>query len=183
MSLPEAPNHDWFESGDGCYCFTFVRDVAPEEALRRIGAEPVDDEEEADEIDEGLVDAYPVEGGTLLVEHNGYAGTLDEVQRELSAGTVTAAVFRNVNHDQMFTHWAGGREILNFNPQFPADSRGGEDPDRHLAEMRALGLVTENGEDGPDAGVHRALALAARLTGMPVTALPSDGVAHGVLDH
>ncbi|GGQ29348.1 hypothetical protein GCM10010140_69370 [Streptosporangium pseudovulgare] len=92
-------------------------------------------------------------------------------------------MFRNVNHDQIFTHWVGGREILTFDPRFPSDSRGGEDPDRHLAEICVLGLVTENGEDGPDAGVHRALARAAHLTGMHVTEHPRDGAVHGVLDH
>ncbi|MFE3448549.1 DUF6461 domain-containing protein [Nonomuraea sp. NPDC059194] len=163
---------DWFNSGD--FCFTFMRDLTPEEALRRMGAQ-VCDEEEWEEVDEGAVTATPVAGGTLLVEDNGFAGTLDDVQRELSAGTITAAVFRNVNHDQEFGYWEDGVELLSFDPQFPADSRKGGDPERFAGLMTELGLLDADGKDGADTGVHRALALAQRLTGLGVGQEVSEG--------
>ncbi|MCT9933452.1 DUF6461 domain-containing protein [Planotetraspora sp. A-T 1434] len=173
--------YDWFDGSHLGYCFTFVRGLTPEEALRRIGAEPY---EEDDDDDEGLITAQRVEGGTLLVEENGFAGTLDEVQRALSVGTVTASVFRNVNHDQTFTHWVDGVEILGFDPQFPSFSRGGSEPDGFLPEMRELGLLTEEDKDAPDTGVHRALVLASRLTGLNVDDFAdTDSAVRGVLEH
>ncbi|MEU7896609.1 DUF6461 domain-containing protein [Nonomuraea sp. NPDC049152] len=178
--------HDWFDGAHDSFCFTFVRDLAPEEALRRTGAQPYDEEEwDEDDFVEGLITAEPVEGGTLLVEDNGFAGTLDTVQRPLSAGTVTAAVFRNVNHDQVFVYWEDGVEILSFDPQFPAESRAGADPGRFLPLMTELGLIDADGEDGADAGVHRALALAQRLTGLSVGEEIPEGEqsVRGVLEH
>ncbi|MEU8265789.1 DUF6461 domain-containing protein [Sphaerisporangium sp. NPDC049002] len=175
MSGTGHTGYDWFSRGDTGYCFTFVRDLTPEEALRRVGVEPLTDEDDEDDLLEGLLVAEPCEGGALLIEENGYAATMDQVLRPLSAGTVVVSVFRNVNFDQTFVLYEGGEEILSFDPQFPGDSRSGSEPDRHLVEMRELGLVTADGEDGPKADVTTALVLAESLTGVRAPENPQTG--------
>ncbi|MEU9887606.1 DUF6461 domain-containing protein [Sphaerisporangium sp. NPDC051017] len=170
MSGVTLDEYDWFSTSDLGFCFTFVRGLTPEEAFQRIGVELLTDENEDDEdVLGGVLRAESADGGALLIEENGYAGTMDELLRPLSAGTAVASVFRNGEFDQTFVYYEDGREILGFDPQFPGDSRSGAEPDRHLGDMRDLGLVAEDGEDGPDAGVEAALALAERLTGVRAT--------------
>ncbi|WP_405140027.1 DUF6461 domain-containing protein [Sphaerisporangium sp. NBC_01403] len=175
MSGTGHTGYDWFSRSDTGYCFTFVRDLTPEEALRRIGVELLTDEDDEEDLLEGLLLAQPSEGGTLLIEENGYAATMDQFLRPLSAGTVVASVFRNVNFDQTFVFYEEGEEILSFDPQFPGDSRSGSEPDRYLAEMRGLGLLGGDGEDGPKADVTTALVLAESLTGVRGAGDPHTG--------
>ncbi|GII84015.1 hypothetical protein Ssi03_20050 [Sphaerisporangium siamense] len=167
MSGVTLDGYDWFSTRELGFCLTFVRGLTPEEAFRRIGVEVLsEDEEEDEDVLGGVLRGESADGGALLVEENGYAGTMDELLRPLSAGTAVASVFRNADFDQTFVYYEDGREILGFDPQFPGDSRSGADPDRHFAEMRDLGLIAEDGEDGPETGVEAALALAERLTGV-----------------
>jgi hypothetical protein len=129
--------YDWLD--DDAFCATFVRGLTPHEALARLGIEVFDGDDAECEIDEGLISARPAEGGTILSEWNGFAGTLDEVLRPLSAGTVTASVFVNVNMVASFDHYVDGRRILSFDPLFPGDENG--IPEDYLADRIELGLV------------------------------------------
>ncbi|RJL22779.1 hypothetical protein D5H75_34900 [Bailinhaonella thermotolerans] len=145
--------------------------------MRRLGAEPVDDDMEAGDVAYGLIRAERAEGGTVLIEWNGFSVIIERLQRPLSAGTVSAGVFRNVNHDQEFVHWADGHEVFRLDPALPSDSLEDEEgAEPFLADLRAVGLLTGDGEDGPDADAELAVALAMRVTGVTADpALVSEG--------
>lgn len=133
-----ADGYAWFDDHDEslaiAFCITFVRGLTPQEAFDRLGitADPEADIE--DFLDVGAVAASAVEGGTILIEPNGFAGIQDSVARSLSAGTVTASVFLNVNADQHFVYAADGQVVTRFEPDYPG-SRLGSDEDRLLAHM------------------------------------------------
>ncbi|MFF4416106.1 DUF6461 domain-containing protein [Streptosporangium sp. NPDC001559] len=166
--------YGWLD--DEAFCATHVRGLTPHEALARLGVEVFDGDDEEGEIDVGLICAYPAEGGTILGEANGYAGSLDEVLRPLSAGTVVASVFVNVNMVAGFNHYADGREILSFDPMFPHEV---DDQTAFLADRIELGLV----HDKATGGLAAARSLAERITGVRPALSSRVAVAHGVLDY
>ncbi|MFI7041830.1 DUF6461 domain-containing protein [Microbispora rosea] len=168
-------DYDWLD--DDAFCATFVRGLTPHEALARLGIEVFDGDDEEGEIDEGLISARLAEGGTILSEWNGFAGTLDEVLRPLSAGTVTASVFVNVNMVASFEHYVDGRSVLSFDPLFPGDEDGL--PEDYLADRVELGLVGDESEGG----LAAALLLAERITEVRPNASSDVVAAHGVLDY
>jgi hypothetical protein len=177
MSSGTAADYAWFDEkyGDSLcvsgFCLTFVRDLSPEEAFRRLGvtAEQVDDPDEP--FTDHQISAHPAFGGTVLLEENGYAGTMTEVTRRLSPGTAMAAVFLNVNAHQQFVYAADGHLITGFEPDGP-DARWGADPDRLLGFMRDLGMPTDEADldEDDDDPILTAFALAERATGVRVTA-------------
>ncbi|MEV6861534.1 DUF6461 domain-containing protein [Streptosporangium subroseum] len=166
--------YSWLD--DDAFCVTLVRGLTPHEALARLGIEVFDGDDEEDEIEEGLICAHPAEGGTILSEWNGFAGTLDEVLRPLSARTVTASVFVNVNRVASFDHYADGREILSFDPLIPHDANVPQD---YLADRIELGLVHGKSEGG----LAAALQLAQRITGVRPNTSSHIATAHGVLEY
>jgi hypothetical protein len=167
--------YDWLD--DIAFCATFVRGLTPHEALARLGIEVFDGGDEEDEIEEGLICARAAEGGTILSESNGYAGTLEEVLRPLSAGTVTASVFVNVNMVAAFDHYADGHSVLSFDPLFPGDQDG--IAEAYLADRIELGLVGDKSEGG----LAAALQLAERITGVRPNASSDNVAAHVALDY
>jgi hypothetical protein len=167
--------YNWLD--DTAFCATLVRGITPHEALARIGIEVFDGDDEEGEIDEGLICARPAEGGTILSESNGFAGTLDEVLRPLSVGTVTASVFVNVNMVADFVHYSDGRRILSFNPLFPRDEEGA--PEDYLTDRIELDLVGDKSEGG----LAAALQLAERITGVRPNASSDIVAAHGVFEY
>ncbi|MGV9776751.1 DUF6461 domain-containing protein [Streptosporangium sp. NPDC003464] len=167
--------YSWLD--DDAFCATHVRDLTPHEALARLGIEVFDGDDEEGEIDEGLICAHPAEGGTILSEFNGFAGTLDEVLRPLSAGTVTASVFVNVNRVADFVHYADGHKVLSFDPLIPhpeADAQAD-----YLADRIELGLVHGNSEGG----LVAARQLAEHITGVRPNASSRIVTAHGFLEY
>ncbi|MEV5741211.1 DUF6461 domain-containing protein [Microbispora rosea] len=78
--------------------------------------------------------------------------------RPLSAGTITASVFVNVNRLASFDHYADGRRILSFDPLFPGDEDG--IPEDYPADRVELGLVGDKSEGR----LAAALLLAERIT-------------------
>ena len=98
-------------------CMTWVRDVDQTEPLRRIGGEAPFRMRSLDELDleiEALYNAgsemflwEPIgaivvrvsDNWTLLVEPNGWAGTMAAELPEISAGTEAVSIFWNVNAD------------------------------------------------------------------------------------
>ncbi|MBG0827133.1 hypothetical protein HS041_05085 [Planomonospora sp. ID67723] len=149
--------NDWFE-GDAV-SVTYVRDLSAEEVILRVGA-TVTPEAEGEE---GEIAAFEVDGGVVLVEPNGFAGTLDEVIARLSKDTVMATVFHNVNLDQQFVYAEDGVVVTAFEPDQPG-SRSGGDPDRLLEHMRELDMETEG-------DLAKATELAQIVTGVE---LPDD---------
>ncbi|MBP2706083.1 hypothetical protein JOL79_19940 [Microbispora sp. RL4-1S] len=168
-------DYEWLD--DEAFCATFVYGLTPHEALARLGVEVFDGDDEEGDIDEGLICARPAEGGTILSEDNGYAGTLAEVLGPLSAGTVTASVFVNVNKVAEFVHYSDGREILSFDPLFPHHEESV--PDDFLADRIELGLAGDKSEGG----LAAALRLAERVTGVRPDDSSDVVAAHGVLDY
>ncbi|WP_248960824.1 DUF6461 domain-containing protein [Sphaerisporangium perillae] len=180
MSGATAADYAWFDEEYGesfvitGFCLTFVKDVVPEEALRRIGVTP-DPAAGLDDISGHPIAAYAAFGGTVLLEPNGFAGTMTEVVRRLSAGTAMASVFLNVNAHQQFLFAADGRLVTGFEPDGP-DVRWGADPDRLLPYMSDLGMPTEEEEvdaalddDEGDDPILTTMALAERATGVRLT--------------
>ncbi|MFG1619920.1 DUF6461 domain-containing protein [Nonomuraea wenchangensis] len=168
-------NYEWLD--DEAFCATFVRGLSPHEALARLGIDVLDGDDEEGEFEEGLICARPAEGGTILSEWNGFAGTLPEVLQRLSAGTVAASVFVNVNLVASFDHYADGRSILTFDPLFGDDEDG--IPEDFLAERTKLELPG-NKSGG---GLAAALLLAERITEVRPNASSDAVAAHGVLEY
>ncbi|GAA1725789.1 DUF6461 domain-containing protein [Nonomuraea bangladeshensis] len=168
-------DYDWLD--DEAFCATFVRGLTPHEALARLGIDVFDGDDEKGEFDEGLICARPAEGGTILSEWNGFVGTLPEVLQRLSAGTVTASVFVNVNLVAAFEHYADGRNILTFDPIFDGDEDGL--PEDFLADRAELELFGNK----PDAGLAAALLLAERITEVHPNASSDKVAAHGVREY
>lgn len=166
--------YDWLD--DYAFCATFVRGLTPYEALARLGIDVFDGDDEEGDFEEGLICARPAEGGTILSESNGFAGTLSEVQGPLSAGTVTASVFVNVNMVASFDHYADGRNILTFDPLYDGTEDG--TPEDYLADRIELGLAGDN----PEGGLAAALLLAERITEVRPNASSNVVTAHGVLE-
>ncbi len=134
------------------------------------------DDEEGD-FEEDLICARPAEGGTILSEWNSFAGTLPEVLRSLSAGTVTASVFVNVNLVASFDHYADGREVLSLDPLYGGNEDGL--PQDYLADRIELGLTG----DKTDGGLPAALLLAERITQVRPNASSTAVAAHAVLEY
>ncbi|MEV5496716.1 DUF6461 domain-containing protein [Nonomuraea fuscirosea] len=167
--------YDWLD--DEAFCATFVRGLTPHEALTRLGVDVFDGDDEEGDFEEGLVCARPAEGGTILSEWNGFAGTLPEVLRSLSAGTVTASVFVNVNLVASFDHYADGRKVLSFDPLYGGNAD--DLPQDYLADRIELGLTG----DKTDGGLPAALLLAERITQVRPNASSTAVAAHAVLEY
>ncbi|WP_214412286.1 DUF6461 domain-containing protein [Sphaerisporangium fuscum] len=181
MSGATAADYAWFDEKYGeslCvtgFCLLFVRQVSPEEAFRRVGvtAEPV--EPSGWSLQEHPLAAYPAVGGSVLLEAGGRMGTLVEVTRRLSAGTVMATVFLGVDDQRQFLYAADGRLVTGFETDGP-DSRWGDAPDRLADQMREIGIpvdekdVDDRLDDEEFDPVLAAMALAERATGVRVTA-------------
>lgn len=94
-------------------CITFVRGLSPEEALTRLGAAAPFSPRTLSEIDgavmklhergggegepAGAIAVDAGEGWVMLVEPNGWAGTIAGALAELSRGTEAVSLFWNVN--------------------------------------------------------------------------------------
>ncbi|MCH0542993.1 hypothetical protein I3F58_26245 [Streptomyces sp. MUM 203J] len=163
------------------YCVTLVHAVTPEEVLDRLRARP---ERRVTGIS-ALVEAaygawreswgeshfvavHAVDGWTMLVEPNGYLGSLGEVAAPLSRGTELVTHFRNVNAVDHFSRYVDGERRLRLEPLFP-DARDGAEADGVAALLREVGfdVRTEGGDLG--AATEAAFALAERMTGVRVT--------------
>jgi hypothetical protein len=165
--------YDWLD--DEAFCAAFVRGLTPHEALARLGIDVIDGEDEEGGYDEGLISAREADGGTILSEWNGYAGTLPHVLARLSAGTVTASVFVNVNAVASFEHYADGSRVLTFDPLSDDDGL----PEDFLAD-RAEFRRTSGASRG---ALAAALLLAERISEVRPNASTGIVAAHGVLDY
>ncbi|URM91990.1 DUF6461 domain-containing protein [Streptomyces sp. MRC013] len=186
-----AADYRWL--GDHCpdlieaYCVTLVRAIPPEEALRRLHARAdgrvagiaalVGAAAEAWKESGGdrhFLGLCAIDGWTLMVEPNGYLGSLDEAAAPLSRGTELVAHFRNVNAVDHFSRYADGEPRLRFEPLLPY-ARGGAGPEGAVALMREVGFdPCDDGAD-PEVAAEAAFALAERLTGVRLTPELLDG--------
>lgn len=111
---------------DEMMCLTVVRGLSVEEALVRFDG--VATGREATLVDAGraamsafpedlrLVVADVLDGWVVLAEHNGYHGSMPEVLSRLSAGTVAASAYWNVNMVSQITLAHDGAVVDDFDP-------------------------------------------------------------------
>ncbi|MEK8170918.1 DUF6461 domain-containing protein [Streptomyces sp. M19] len=116
---PDDDYTSWMEAIDySAYCVTVIHDVTPDEALRRVGAEPAQittgtwldllerAEMEETDFEDTVVAAFALGPHTLLVEENGWQGTQSP---EWSEGTFAVSSYMSVNADFRFLVSRDGR--------------------------------------------------------------------------
>lgn len=186
-----AADYRWL--GDHCpelieaYCVTLVHAVSPVEALGRLRAradgrvtgiaalvEAAGEAWKASGGDRHFLGLCAVDGWTLMVEPNGYLGSLDEAAVPLSRGTELVTHFRNVNAVDHFSRYANGGLRLHFEPLFPC-ARDGADPDGAVALMREVGFDLREDDADLEVTTEAAFALAERLTGVRLSPELLDG--------
>ncbi|MBD3138974.1 DUF6461 domain-containing protein [Microbispora bryophytorum] len=164
---------------------SFVRGLAPREALVRLGVdestidemtfEELDENaeeclESSDGIDAGWAGAVRMGDWTVLVEPGGWrvaAGT--GVLERLSQGAEVVAVSRHDYASDDFAHAIDGRLITQFEP-LASHLRSGDDPDRWIGAMRDLGLGLNGFDDPlPEDPIGAAFALAGVITGVDLS--------------
>ncbi|MET9336505.1 DUF6461 domain-containing protein [Nonomuraea sp. NPDC003804] len=169
-----------YETLGEIYCVSFVRDLSPEEVLRRFGVDETTMEEVAfDELDErsaesmrddaaGYIGAAKVGDWAVVVEPGGWQIAVDpETYARVSQGTEVVSVCCHNYASDTFAYIVDGTPVVWFDPMLP-DARSGSDPDRFVEEMRELGLDPDHDIDGPgiDYPIERSFALASRITGL-----------------
>lgn len=159
-------------------CLTFVRGVDAERIGRGFGA--VTEHVQKLDFDEFCEEAfahhdrYPViglrtgDGWTLVAEDGGLQGTRREVLRRVSSGTAAVSACWDVNGLARFSHAVDGSVRTSFEALMPG-YRLGIAPDE-LEEIRAgLPWADRAPEERGANSVELMLALAARITGCPLT--------------
>ncbi|GLY86767.1 DUF6461 domain-containing protein [Actinoallomurus iriomotensis] len=179
----EEDHTSWLERlNDEAYCVTVIHDVEPDEALRRLGAEPsqvttgtwVDLMERAD-LEEAepntTVAAFALGPHTLLVEDNGYRAVNDPA---LSAGTFAVSSYMSVNADFGFIVSRDGEEVDNF----------GENGDGEVHSPEARRALEEmDAEDVLDTAFEHDIELLCRVAGVRPTVADVSGTARlAILD-
>ncbi|WP_236239169.1 DUF6461 domain-containing protein [Streptomyces sp. CC228A] len=162
-------------------CVTIVHAVTPEQVLERLRARPegrvtgisalVDASEEAWRAyggDRHFVGLRMVDGWTVMVEPNGFLGSLEEMAAPLSRGTELVTHFRNVTAVDQFSRYSDGRLRLRFEPLFPC-AGGGAEAESAVALMREVGFDLEREGGSLSATTEAAFALAERMTGVRLT--------------
>jgi hypothetical protein len=159
------------------FCLTFVRGLDETEALSRLGALP--DElrprtlDEATEASGSFAAGYPdfafaldLGEWTVLIEPDGFQGSLTGPLTALSRGTEAVSVQRHDYADHGFSYAVDGTLVTGFEPTWP-DQRWGSEPDRLLGRMRAVGLDldAEDDDDHVPGAYVPALLLAGLITG------------------
>ncbi|MGC0334080.1 hypothetical protein RKD23_007070 [Streptomyces sp. SAI-170] len=142
-----------FRAGDfPLYTLTFVRDLPPDELLRRMGVDeetlaPRDARELSEEFADDFYDAdEPVvttgsDGGwTWAWEQGGTHGLDDRVLRAVSAGTRAVVLHHNEKPMDRFRYAVDRESVVDFDTLGPVRPVGG-DPTRLDPFMRPLGLV------------------------------------------
>ncbi|MFD8564559.1 DUF6461 domain-containing protein [Streptosporangium canum] len=165
MSGAMAATYEWLyreftDDADGTWLYaTFIRDLSPQDAMRRIGVTP------GPLGASGFgVAACEARGGTVLVEC-GWAGIIYDMAGPLSMGTSAAAVLATIKNED-FTYCVDGRSVTTFS-LYCYSLREGSDPGRLQADVEELGMNVDGDQlEFPDDPVSRALALAERATGV-----------------
>lgn len=153
------------------FCLTFIRDVDPAEALRRLGALPDTVAQRTwseigalHNFDDGypeMASALPLGTWTVVFEPDGFNGS--HLTATLSRGTEAVSVLRHDYASPAFTYAVDGELITHFDPTSP-DYRYGTDPDRLLTHMHNTGFTTTEDTFNGDTG--RSLRLVKQLTGV-----------------
>lgn len=178
---------------DEISCVSFFRGLTPTDVLRRFGPSNARGEEMSVEDLEDVADEFALETGgadggghvgviqangwSVALEPMGWYAVLEEYYTDLSRGCEMVAVSRHDFADDSFVYAVDGKAITEFDPRWPP-RRWGSDPDRLNPAMRKVGLPTDAVDDGEreavldrlyDSRVEYSLALAAEITGVPLT--------------
>ncbi|MEU4574789.1 DUF6461 domain-containing protein [Nonomuraea sp. ATR24] len=181
--MTEIPGHlvplPGADTLDDVYCVSFVRNLTPDEVLRRFGVDEDTLEEVAfDDLGErsidtmredaaGFIGATKAGDWTVVVEPGGWQLAVDpDVYGPVSQGTEVVSICRHDYASDSFAYIVDGTPVVAFDPRHP-ELPSGADADRFAAEMRATGLVPGGEIDRP---IERAFALAERITGLPFSA-------------
>jgi len=171
-------DYDWLsdEGLDEAFCLTFARGSSDSLVLTRFGVDPeslrtLDGLAEALDgpFDPAVVAGELAGGWVFVLEDNGFEGSREEVLRAVSAGTEAVSVFTNVNGNARFCHAVDGVVRTQFDP-CSASRRWGSDPDALLPLMHEVGMPCGQDDEWFAEGVDAALALAHRITGVPLSA-------------
>lgn len=169
------------------YCLTLVRGTTVADFLRGVQAEARGDAHGLVELEQRAWAAWDEHDGSRFVvgatsvpgeqgewvlglEINGFLGIRENLVGPLSRGTRLVSHFRNVNAVDRFKWFEDGELRTTFEPLFPRH-REGSAPDELLETMSEVGfdLRKERGDVEFDP-TGAAFALAARLTGVDITA-------------
>lgn len=160
----------------------FVRNVAPLDALRRIGGleDTLASRTPAQMADlHNYDDGYPEVASalalgewTVLVQPNGF--WLAHLVDALSRGTEAVTILRHDYASPRFTHAVDGTVTTTFHLNWPGD-RGGTDPDRLLPLIREAGFDPDTDDDDENwqDRYEDAMTHALRLTGLVTGVLPT----------
>jgi hypothetical protein len=170
----------WMDEGlrmqDG-YCVTAIRNVEPDEALRRLGAR---DEEistatwreflgQARYAEAGFecceIAAFAIGSHTLLVEGNGYDAVL---RPDLSLGTFAVSSYRSMDGDTAFAVCRNG-EVLATVEENQLSKAHGDDPGVLTGPLAAMGIYDLEAFDDDDDASLDDLQLLCRVAGIRPT--------------
>ncbi|WP_432943978.1 DUF6461 domain-containing protein [Kribbella sp. CA-253562] len=164
------------------FCLTSVKGIDPPEALRRLDAQDVERLSGLDAFMQYAEKNFPfhthnpyaigataLDGGTLLVEYNGFLGTRRQLAGPLSVGTDVATHSSNVDRDGNFLWLRDGEVRLEFDPMFPC-WRSGSDPDSLVDVLREIGYDLSDDEDHDyEHYTEKTMVLSEYLTGLRLT--------------
>ncbi|APU14872.1 MULTISPECIES: DUF6461 domain-containing protein [Actinoalloteichus] len=181
--------HSWPAGTGGRpgFCFSFVRETLPEQALCLLGGVEDDivvaTQERGLELTRSFDLGYPevaravrLGSWTVLMEIDGFQGTRREVLRGLSTGGEAVSVFRDAGDTGQITHAVDGVVRTCFD-QLAPDRRWGAEPDALVDAMASVGLHDQGrGAAAPAVDPDSAaLALVERLTGVRLTEADTTG--------
>ncbi|MFB9839633.1 DUF6461 domain-containing protein [Actinoallomurus acaciae] len=186
VSQAEEPGEDhtaWLTRlNDEAYCVTVIHDVEPDEALRRLGAQPSQvttgtwsDLLERSDLEEAepntAVAAFALGPHTLLVEDNGWRAVNEP---GLSAGTFAVSSYMSINADFAFLVYRDGETVDDLGESGDGEANSPE-ARRALEEMGA--------EDVLDTAFEHDIELLCRVAGVRPTVADVSGTARlAILD-
>ncbi|GAA4987727.1 hypothetical protein GCM10023205_68210 [Yinghuangia aomiensis] len=142
--------YSWLDGGGNPVPYgslVFVKALAPDEVIRRLGADPASarrmtDEERTNQDDAvDLLSVRDLGGGwALAFEPGGADAFVEEPVRPLSADTEVVMFNRNILAHCRFRHFVDGVLWTYFDAVAP-DERHGLHPDRLAADMRRISLT------------------------------------------
>ena len=181
--LEQPPYEGWIQSG---YCVTTVTGLRAVEVIAALDTVPLrnvagfigmfDDAYErwaGPNAGKVLLAGFrDIPAGTLIIEDNGYLGTIPSLMRPLSRGRDIVSHYANVNAHDRLTHWRDGETLVDIEPLTHAEHVPISDSLRRQAADCGLDLGPIDPYEGDEHLRPHVWALAERLSGIRLT--PAD---------